>query len=1035
MLRSLRTFIKLQLSNIKYFRGLLHNHKIVQSRTASPKIWFDLIPSMNSPKLLFVSLLICYLAFCTDLFGQYRFDNWTTDNGLPQNGVREITQTPDGYLWFTTFDGLVRFDGVKFTVFNKSNTKGIINNRFTGLFSEKDGTLYATTMEDGILTIFRNGEFSSFNSTEVPGHYIQKMVPDEMGELRFLVEDEDRKSKSWYYLRDGKFVFIEKQEKYNGVTVLNSKSGATWTITKTEAIEMKGSEKTVYPLNLGNITFRPNVFEDSKGNLWVGANSVHRLRDGEAENFDESKGFISNSIYHSFIEESDGSVWFASGGGSSSGIGLIQYKDGAISIWGKENGLPNTSISYLFRDRESTFWMAGNKGLSRLRREVIHGYGTKDGIENPEIYPLLRDSKDNIWLGTNRGLSIYRNGKFETLEIETIGNDLQLDATWRKNRMSVQSLFEDANGKIWVGLNGSIFIAENGKAKQLDNAHGHHVFAIKSDRHGNVWVATNKGLLLYRDYKLIKTYSVKDGLPNEFMTFIFEDSKGNLWFGGFGGLSNFENEQFTNYTTNEGLAGNYVRTIYEDREGTLWIGTYDEGMSRFKDGKFSNYNAQNGLYNNGVFAIQEDKRGNFWISSNQGIYRVKRQELNNLADGHITKINSVGYGKEDGMLSTECNGGRQPATITDSEGRFWFPTQEGVVVVNADAEVSSSLSPTVIVEDVTVERERVGFTDGIKIEPYQRNIEINFTGISLIKSEQIKFKYKLEGHDKEWIDAGTRRTAFYSYLPPGKYNFRVIASNSEGVWNETGAEMKINMMPYLYQTKLFVLICALGAAVILLIVWKISVHQLEARERKLTRLVAARTEALKQANDELHHLANSDGLTKIGNRRRFEKFFSDEWHRAVRFKTEISLILLDIDHFKLYNDTYGHQAGDDCLQKVAEALATTIHRPTDLVARFGGEEFAIVLGGTDTEGALNIAERVFENIKNLKLPHVSSKTSEYLTVSLGVATIFPQFETTEADLIKAADKALYQAKETGRNRIVAHDFMTRKLLILEEEFV
>ncbi len=990
---------------------------------------------MLFPKHLFISLLICCLAFCTDLFGQYRFDNWTTDNGLPQNGVREITQTPDGYLWFTTFDGLVRFDGVRFTVFNKSNTKGIINNRFTGLFSDKDGILYATTMEDGILTIFRKGEFSSMTSAEVPGHYIQKIVPDEAGELRFLVEDEDRKSKSWYYLREGKFVFSERQEKFNGVTVFQSKSGATWTITPDEAVELRGAEKTVYPLNLGKITFRPNLFEDSAGNLWIGANSVHRLRGGEVESFDESKGFISNSIYHSFFEETDGSIWFASGGGSSSGIGLIQYKDGKISVWGNDKGLPNLSISYLFRDREGTFWMAGNKGLSRLRREVIHGYGAKDGIENTEIYPLLRDRENNIWLGTNKGLSIYRNGKFETLELETDGEDLQLDATWRKNRMSVQSLFEDTNGKIWIGLNGSIFIAENGKATQLENAHGHHVFAIKSDRNGNVWVATNKGLLLYRDYKFVKTYSVKDGLANEFMTFIFEDKQGNLWFGGYGGLSEFKNEKFTNYTTNEGLAGNYVRTIYEDTEGTLWIGTYDEGMSRFKDGKFTNYNAQNGLYNNGVFAIQEDKRGNFWISSNRGIYRVKRQELNDLANEKITKINSVGYGKEDGMLSTECNGGRQPATITDSEGRFWFPTQEGVVVVNADAEESNPLQPSVIIEDVTIEREKANFAEGIKIEPFQRNIEINFTGISLIKSEQIKFKYKLEGHDKDWIDAGTRRTAFYSYLPPGKYNFRVIAANSEGVWNEAGAEIKLNMMPYLYQTKLFVLLCALGIAIAILIAWKVSVYQLEARERKLTRLVSARTEELKKVNDELHHLANSDGLTKIGNRRRFEKFFADEWHRAVRFKTEISLVLLDIDHFKLYNDTYGHQAGDDCLQKVAAALAETIKRPTDLVARFGGEEFAIVLGGTDAEGALNIAEQALKKIRNLKVPHISSKTGEYITVSIGVATIFPQFETTEADLIKAADKALYQAKETGRNRIVSQNVITQKSLVLEQELV
>ncbi|NJM52216.1 MAG: GGDEF domain-containing protein [Blastocatellia bacterium] len=199
--------------------------------------------------------------------------------------------------------------------------------------------------------------------------------------------------------------------------------------------------------------------------------------------------------------------------------------------------------------------------------------------------------------------------------------------------------------------------------------------------------------------------------------------------------------------------------------------------------------------------------------------------------------------------------------------------------------------------------------------------------------------------------------------------------------------------------------------------------------------MAKRTEELKKANDELQALANSDGLTKIGNRRRFEEFLANEWHRSVRFKTEISLILLDIDHFKLFNDTYGHLVGDECLQKVAEALAETIKRPTDLVARFGGEEFAIVLGGTDAEGALNIARQAMENIQNLNIPHNKSQTSEFLTISVGIATTFAKFEISESDLIKIADVALYQAKEKGRNQIVSFDSLNPKPSILEEEFI
>ncbi|MGB7209139.1 MAG: diguanylate cyclase [Pyrinomonadaceae bacterium] len=967
---------------------------------------------------------ICFylcIAVVSSVYGQYRFDTWTTDNGLPQNGVRQITQTPEGYLWFTTFDGLVRFDGVRFTTFNKSNTKGIINNRFTGIFGDTDGTLYATTMEDGILTTYRNGVFSSLTSDQVPGHYIGRIERDATGKLRFLAEDDERTSRSWYSLNDGKFEFIEKQGSYNEDIVLNGKSGTTWTIRPTSIKEVKGGKTSVIPLDLTKISYRVNVFEARDGSLWLGENRVHHVRDSQVKTFDEKDGLPQTSLYHSFWQESDGSVWFSSGGASSGSVGLVQVNDDKMTLWGRDHGLLSSSIQDIFNDREGTTWLATDRGLSRRRKQVIQGFSTKDGIDHSEIYPLYRDKKDNIWIGSSKGLSIYRNGKFEALDIKSPANT-PANSTWRPGRMSVQSLWEDADGKMWVGLSGGLFLLQDGVAQLLHK--GSHVFAIKNDRVGNVWAATNKGLLRFNDYKLTAEYSVRDGLPNEFMTTIFEGSKGDLWFGGYGGLSRFEDGKFVNYTKTEGLVGNYVRSIYEDTDGTFWIGTYDEGMSRFKDGQFVNYKAENGLYNNGVFAIEEDEAGYFWISSNRGIYRVKRQELNDFADGKIAKINSVGYGKEDGMLSNECNGGRQPASLRDKDGKFWFPTQDGVAIVDPSAEQANPLPPSVVIEEVLIERQPVDFRGNLTIEPGLKDIEIRYTGISMIKSDQIKFKYKLEGHDKDWIDAGTRRTANYSYLPPGNYTFLVQAANSDGVWSEKRAELSLDLWPFFYQTKLFLLLSILGAAIVLLVIWKLSVYQLEERERRLTKLVAERTAELAGANKVLQNLANSDGLTKIGNRRRFESFLSDEWHRAVRFKTEISLVLIDIDRFKLYNDAYGHQAGDDCLQKVAEAFAETIKRPTDLVARFGGEEFAIILGGTDAVGALTIAEKVVANVRSLGIRHSHSDTSELLTVSIGVATMFAKLDMSEADLIKAADKSLYQAKENGRDRIYVYDHFT-----------
>ncbi len=982
---------------------------------------------MKSPARLLVFLLIFQLYFCfvecPNLFGQYHFDSWTTDNGLPQNGVREITQTPDGYLWFTTFDGLVRFDGVKFTTFNKGNTKGIINNRFTGIYCDKDGTLYATTMEDGVLTVYQNGVFSSYTSEQVPERYISLIRADENGDLNFLVDKSNSKSETWYYLRKGKFVFKEEIEKKNIKIETKGKSGKIWTISQNETIETQNGNSTIYPNKIELFDSNVENYEDSTGGLWIGGLTLTYLKDGKIKRFGEKEGFPARSDFHTFWEDADGSIWFANGGKTNPGLGLVRYKDGEFSIFGKDVGLTDTNIQDIFTDREKNIWLATGKGLNRLKNSVITTKSVKDGLSDTEVYPIYKDSKNDIWVGTAKGLNIYRNGKFEQVDFTQNGKIYSQVAIWKKNQTSIQSLFEDSNGKMWIGVAGGIFIAKNGNVEMLEVSEGHHVNTILEDDAGNIWAATSKGILLFKDYKLEKFFTKKDGLPNDFMNVIYKDSNGKLWFGGYGGLSEFKDGKFINHTTKDGLTGNYVRSIYEDAEGTFWIGTYDEGLSRFKNGRFVNYRIENGLFNNGVFAIQEDNRGYFWISSNGGIYRVKKRDLNDFADGKIKQINSIGYGVADGMLNNECNGGRQPASLKDDDGNFWFPTQNGVAIVNPEAETYNALPPSVVIESATVERENVNIHDGLTIEAGQKNVEIKFTGISLIKSNQIKFKYKLEGHDRDWIDADKNRTAYYSYLPPGNYQFRVKAANSDGIWNEEGATIKLELQPFIYQTSWFYLLCLAVGVLVLLTVWKVSVFQLEANERRLAKLVDEKTEELKKANKELQHLANSDGLTAIGNRRRFEEFLADEWHRAIRFKTEISLILIDIDNFKLFNDTYGHLEGDDCLKKVAKALRQTIHRPTDLVARFGGEEFAIILGGTDAEGALTVAREAFENVNNLQISHDNSETGKFLTVSIGIATTLAELGMLESELIKAADQALYQAKENGRNQIISNDLI------------
>ena len=807
---------------------------------------------------IFICLLLIVFGYQT-ISAQYRFDSWTTDNGLPQNGVRSITQTPDGYLWLTTLDGLVRFDGVKFTVFNKANSKGIISNRFWHANAFDDGSIWAAT-EGGDLTIYRDGEFISYPADKIPGVLIIGFGKDENGEILINAEP------NFYYLRDGEFVLAKPTGNYNAQKKFYlGQSGTRWEVYPTEIRQIKNGNTNSYPINLKSLFFSLNsVYEDKKGGLWISdLGKLFYLHDGKVTEYFEKDRTFANVIGHSFWEEADGSVWFATGDYSLRGIGLVSCKDGKFSKFGAEQGLSNDRIFYRFKDREGTIWLATDKGLNRLRQEVLTSLSTKEGLIHNEVYPMLKARDGSIYIGTNGGLSRYKEGKFTNTVL----------SSGRENGVSpVQSLAEDAEGHLWIGVINGLFVLKDGRLENWTKTieKPSTIYTIFTHIDGTVWLGTeHSGVLQYKDGKIVPIYSTAEGLAGNDVKFIHEAKNGSFWFGTFRGLSHLKDGKFTNYTISEGLASNFVRSIKEDEDGTFWFGTYDSGLSRFKDGKFSNFNTANGLFSNGVFAIAEDKNGNFWMSSNQGIYRVSRQQLNDFADGKISSYESFSYGKQDGMLNAECNGGRQPSAMTDDEGQIWFPTLEGVAIVNPDNLTTNQLPPPVEIENVAIDRQEISFArqkytipnpqSQIEINPSQTTLDITYTALSFIKSGQIRFKYRLEGLDENWIDAGTRRTVNYSYLPSGEYTFRVIAANSDGVWNTEGKSLKIIVLSPFYQTWWFAGFVIFLAICLAFLLYRYRIGQLiklNATQEAFSRqLIESQESERKRIAQELH-----DGL-------------------------------------------------------------------------------------------------------------------------------------------------------------------------------
>ncbi len=325
--------------------------------------------------------------------------------------------------------------------------------------------------------------------------------------------------------------------------------------------------------------------------------------------------------------------------------------------------------------------------------------------------------------------------------------------------------------------------------------------------------------------------------------------------------------------------------------------------------------------------------------------------------------------------------------------------------------------PPVVIEQALADHRPLARTGGeAESRPGRGDLEFHYAGLSFIDPDRVSFRYRLEGFDPEWMDAGARRVAYYTNIPPGRYRFRVLACNNDGVWNEAGAQFDFVLRPHFYQTRWFYTLGALAVALGLFGAGRVRAARARAREKALEDQVAERTLQLERANEQLQMLSALDPLTGIANRRRFEEALDGEWRRALRDRLPLSLIMIDIDFFKDFNDACGHQAGDDCLQRVAGAIREALTRPGDLAARWGGEEFAAVLPSTPWRGAAAVAEALRDRVEAMAIPHPRAPRG-VVTISLGAATAIPEEKSSPESLVATADEALYRAKRAGRNRI------------------
>jgi len=500
---------------------------------------------MSLSKKLFLGFCLCF-PFITAQ-AQYRFDSWTADNGLPQNSVYSIQQTPDGYLWLTTLDGLVRFDGVKFTVFNKSNSKNLTTNRFANLFAETDGTLWLGTEESG-LARFRAGQFQTFTTADGRlSNEIQQVQRDLDGSL--LISTTHGIAR----FRDERFS-VERQADLRTFKIYVSPSGTRWEMDENGLRAVGKDGRAVrydLPFAAQNISsdrtynyfsFVP-MFEDGEGALWfAAAGSLFKLKDGAVTTFTAQDGMPSSRV-RSIVQDRAGAIWLG-----TERDGACRFGENRFACFGTSEGLSSNDVMSLFVDREGTLWVGTNeRGINRVTPRVVASVSVVEGLMGKNVYPILEDKTGGVWIGSFSGLSYYRNGE--------ITNYARRDGLLYE---IVQSLFEDRDGRLWIGSVGGVQILENGKftdfTEKLGLPFGEFDFwDIHQDRAGAMWLATKKGLVKYAD-GAAKILTTADGLPGNDVKTIHEARDGTLWLGTSGGLAVLSSD-FSRLSSDGGSGG------------------------------------------------------------------------------------------------------------------------------------------------------------------------------------------------------------------------------------------------------------------------------------------------------------------------------------------------------------------------------------------------------------------------------------------------------------------------------------------------
>jgi len=766
------------------------------------------------------------------LASQYLAETWSKERGLPDNSIRAITQTPDGYIWIATCGGLARFDGLRFVVFNRANTPAFPTDEFTCLTPGHNGDLWIGTV-NGVVRRSPSGYSNWLSGLPGRSSEISSVFVTRAGEV-------------WVGSRLGVYRFRGSQlemTSWPGIPVLEEGSGTLWLagskgFYRLDPVSGQISELLIPPdLPVWGAANSVGIVALANGDLWARfgqhqrdvkypevRNWLYTFKDGR---WAPGPGdhYLSHGRPFFLSGDRESALWFPDGS-----TRVLRLKDGALARLAFPPNIEADFPTCMFHDSEGSIWIGlEDKGLVRFRRKRLFTLSTTEGLPNNNAWAIYPARDSSVWIGTDGGITRWKDGKLTNFS-EQHG--------LAKN--SARAIAEDADGTIWVGTGDGLNFFRDGTWQRFALPGGigpNKIRVLQADRAGDLWVGSAAGLAQLRAHELVSCPVAKD-LVDIDVRALCQDRSGALWIGTAGnGLYRTRGSALEHFTVTNGLISDVIWAMFEDAEGAIWSGG-DSGLQRFSNGKFQTFTRREGLPYDDVNQILEDHSGNLWISSDYGIYRISKQMLDDVAEGRQRSVSTVAYGAADGLPSLETNGRKsQPAGCKTMDGWLWFPTTRGVVAFDPRALPDNPEPPRGIIEQIRANGQMI-FHNGpplaeaeneprsgqprlakrfaaldreLRLAPGTAHVlEIQYSASTFIEADKVTFQYRLDGLDRDWVRAGTRRFAHYANLKPGHYRFRVLATSKYGVAASAPTSFGFYIQPHFYQRSAFY---ALGASV------------------------------------------------------------------------------------------------------------------------------------------------------------------------------------------------------------------------------